>query len=75
MGANDVDAFVRLTTNIINTDNLKAGQFTRKINLHKTIGLLGNGLPYALGTNWLEKTSDIIQRGRKLTFDYLVCFI
>ena len=76
IGANDVEALVRFTTDLRNAKIvLTQLEFTSDMNSHETMRLLVKRLPYALGSKWVEKAADILERGREPKYSDLVDFM
>ena len=76
IGANDVDALVRFTTDLRNAKIvLTQLEFTSDMNSHETMRLLVKRLPYTLGSKWVEKAADILESGREPRFSDLVRFM
>ena len=73
---NDVEALVRFATDLRNAKIvLTQLEFTSDMNSHETMRLLVKRLPYTLGSKWVEKAADILERGREPKFEDLVDFI
>ena len=67
IGANDVEALVRFTTDLRNAKIvLTQLECTSDMNSHETMRLL-----YAMGSKWVEKAADILERSREPRFRLL----